>query len=251
MDLAKVKSIEALDLTGRRVLVRADLNVPVKAGTVTSDARIRASVPTLELALGQGAAVVVASHLGRPEEGRFDPDASLAPVAARLGELLGRDVTLLPGIEAMGSVASGEIALLENVRFFAGEKANDDALAQRLAAQCDVFVNDAFGTAHRAQASTHGVARFAPEACAGLLLAAELDALSEDLTRWERTLLAREAEFQALREANDRELTVVRTELSASQQSLSKERRELEESQKRSINQPGRQQRDVEALRSE
>ncbi len=190
MNLANVKSVEALDLAGRRVLVRADLNVPVKDGVVTSDARIRASIPTLELALKAGAAVVVASHLGRPEEGRFDPDASLAPVAAHLGELLGREVTLLADIEAMASVAPGQLALLENVRFFAGEKGNDDALAQRLAGQCDVFVNDAFGTAHRAQASTHGVARFAPEACAGLLLAAELDALSRALAQPEAPMAA-------------------------------------------------------------
>ena len=176
-----IKNISELDLSGQRVLIRADLNVPVEKGRVTSDARIRASLPTIEKALAANAKVVVMSHLGRPTEGEFDPAASLAPVANRLGELLDRTVPVLPEIEHMASVNAGEVALLENVRFFSGEKANADELAQALAAQCDVFVHDAFGTAHRAQASTHGVAKFAQQACAGVLLSGELDALGKAL----------------------------------------------------------------------
>ena len=178
-------------LAGKRVLIREDLNVPVEKGVVTSDARIRAALPTLQRALEAGAAVIALSHLGRPEAGRFDAALSLAPVAKRLGELLGRPVRLagddwLKGVE----VAPGELVLCENVRFNKGEKKDDEALARRLAALCDVFVMDAFGTAHRAEASTHGVARFAPVACAGPLLAAELDALSRALERPARPLLA-------------------------------------------------------------
>ncbi|MGB7213957.1 MAG: phosphoglycerate kinase, partial [Gammaproteobacteria bacterium] len=165
-----------LDLRGKRVLIREDLNVPIKDGEVTSDARIKAAVPTLRKALEQGAAVIVMSHLGRPKEGVFDPAASLEPVARRLSAELGRNVRLvrdwIDGVE----VAPGEIVLAENVRFLPGEKANDEALARKMAALCDVFVMDAFGTAHRAQASTEGVARYANVACAGPLLAAELEA---------------------------------------------------------------------------
>lgn len=170
-----------LDLNQKRVLIREDLNVPVKDGKVSSDARIVASLPTIRLALEKGAAVLVCSHLGRPEEGVFSEENSLAPVAAYLSEALGRDVPLvrdyLNGVE----VKPGEVVLLENVRFNAGEKKNTDALAQQYAALCDVFVMDAFGTAHRAQASTHGVAKFAKTACAGPLLATELEALGKAL----------------------------------------------------------------------
>lgn len=170
-----------LDLSGKRVLIREDLNVPVKDGKVTSDARIRASLPTIRLALEKGAAVLVCSHLGRPEEGVFSEENSLAPVAAYLSEALGREVPLvrdyLNGVE----VKPGEVVLLENVRFNAGEKKNTDELAQKYAALCDVYVMDAFGTAHRAQASTHGAGKFAKVACAGPLLAAELDALGKAL----------------------------------------------------------------------
>ncbi|MDM7858474.1 phosphoglycerate kinase [Thiopseudomonas acetoxidans] len=170
-----------LDLNQKRVLIREDLNVPIKDGKVSSDARIVASLPTIRLALEKGAAVLVCSHLARPEEGVFSEENSLAPVAAYLSEALGRDVPLvrdyLNGVE----VKPGEVVLLENVRFNAGEKKNTDALAQQYAALCDVFVMDAFGTAHRAQASTHGVAKFAKTACAGPLLATELEALGKAL----------------------------------------------------------------------
>lgn len=178
-----VLTMEALDLKGLRVLIREDLNVPVKNGQVTSDARILASLPTIRLALEKGAAVMVCSHLGRPEEGVFSEENSLAPVAAYLSKALGREVPLvrdyLDGVE----VQPGELVLLENVRFNAGEKKNTDELAQKYAALCDVFVMDAFGTAHRAQGSTHGVARFAKTACAGPLLAAELEALGRALDK--------------------------------------------------------------------
>jgi phosphoglycerate kinase len=179
-----------LDLAGKRVLIREDLNVPVKDGAITSDARIRASLPTIRLALDKGARVMLMSHLGRPKEGEFDPALSLEPVAVRLGELLGRRVPLLrdwlDGVE----VAPGEVVLLENVRFNKGEKKDDEALARRMAALCDVYVMDAFGTAHRAEASTHGVGRFAPLACAGPLLAGELVALQTALERPARPLVA-------------------------------------------------------------
>lgn len=172
-----------LDLSGKRVLIREDLNVPVKDGNVASDARIRASLPTIRLALEKGAAVLVCSHLGRPEEGVFSEENSLAPVAAYLSEALGREVPLvrdyLNGVE----VKPGEVVLLENVRFNAGEKKNTDELAQKYAALCDVYVMDAFGTAHRAQASTHGAGKFAKVACAGPLLAAELEALGKALDK--------------------------------------------------------------------
>ena len=179
-----------LDLRGKRVLIREDLNVPIKDGQVTSDARIKAAVPTLRSALERGAAVIVMSHLGRPKEGTFDPAASLEPVARALSKELGRDVPLvrdwIDGVE----VAPGEIVLAENVRFLPGEKANDEALARKMAALCDVFVMDAFGTAHRAQASTEGVARYAKVACAGPLLAAELEALGAALEAPRRPLVA-------------------------------------------------------------
>jgi phosphoglycerate kinase len=178
------------DLAGRRVLVREDLNVPVENGKVSSDARIRAALPTIRLALEKGAAVMLMSHLGRPKEGEFDPQFSLAPVAEHLAGLLGQPVRLqrdwLDGVE----LAPGEVVLCENVRFNVGEKRDDDALARRMAALCDVFVMDAFGTAHRAQASTHGIARFAPVACAGPLLVAELEALGKALHAPARPLVA-------------------------------------------------------------
>ena len=178
------------DLAGRRVLIRADLNVPVRDGEVASDARIRAALPTLRQAAQAGARVMVMSHLGRPAEGAPDPGLSLAPVARRLGGLLGHEVRLagnwLDGLE----VEPGEIVLCENVRFLEGEKADDETLARRMAALCDVYVMDAFGTAHRAQASTRGVARFAPVACAGPLLCAELDALGKALAQPARPLVA-------------------------------------------------------------
>ena len=179
-----------LDLAGRRVLIREDLNVPIKDGAVTSDARIRAALPTLQRAAQAGARVMVMSHLGRPTEGAPDPGLSLAPVARRLGELLGREVRLAENWLHGLDVEDGEIVLCENVRFLEGEKADDEALARRMAALCDVYVMDAFGTAHRAQASTHGVARFAPVACAGPLLAAELEALGKAFARPARPLVA-------------------------------------------------------------
>jgi len=179
-----------LNLGGKRVLVRQDLNVPVKGGKVTSDARIRASLPTIQKALEAGAAVMIMSHLGRPVEGEYAEEFSLAPVAEHMGNLLGKDVKLvkdyLDGVE----IGAGEVAILENVRFNAGEKKNDDALAKKYAALCDVFVMDAFGTAHRAQGSTHGVAKYAPTACAGPLLAGELEALGKALDNPARPMVA-------------------------------------------------------------
>ena len=166
MNIPHITSMSELVLSGKRVLIRADLNVPLSDGRVTSDTRIRASVPTIEAALRQGASVVVMSHLGRPKEDSFDASASLAPVAGRLGELLDAPVALLSGLEDCSMVHAGQVALLENVRFLRGEKADDESLARRMAAVCDVFVMDAFGTAHRAQASTHGVAKYAPRVCA-------------------------------------------------------------------------------------
>ncbi|MCG5513951.1 phosphoglycerate kinase [Ectothiorhodospira shaposhnikovii] len=179
-----------LDLKGKRVLIREDLNVPVKDGKVTSDARIRASLPTIEHAMKAGARVMLMSHLGRPEEGVFSEADSLAPVAAHLSGLLGKEVRLvrdyLNGVE----VAEGEVVLLENVRFNPGEKKDDEALSKQYAALCDIYVMDAFGTAHRAQASTHGAGKFAPVACAGPLLAAELEALGKALDNPKRPLVA-------------------------------------------------------------
>ncbi|WP_313407240.1 phosphoglycerate kinase [Stutzerimonas kunmingensis] len=170
-----------LDLQGKRVLIREDLNVPVKDGAVKSDARILASLPTIKLALEKGAAVLVCSHLGRPEEGVYSEEDSLKPVADYLSKALGREVPLIKDYLEGVEVQPGQLVLLENVRFNKGEKKNADELAQKYAALCDVFVMDAFGTAHRAQGSTHGVAKFAKVACAGPLLAAELDALGKAL----------------------------------------------------------------------
>jgi phosphoglycerate kinase len=185
-----MKLMSNLDLAGKRVLIREDLNVPLKAGQVSSDARIRAALPTLRQALAAGAKVLIMSHLGRPEEGVFAEEFSLAPVAERLSELLGQPVSLLRNWQQGVTLDNGEIALLENVRFNPGEKKDDETLSRAYAALCDVFVMDAFGTAHRAQASTHGVARFAPVACAGPLLAAELDALDKALANPARPLVA-------------------------------------------------------------
>ena len=185
-----VLAMTDLDLAGRRVLIREDLNVPFKNGEVTSDARLRAALPTLRRAADAGARVMVMSHLGRPQEGTPDPAFSLAPVARRLGVLLGREVRLAEDWLGGLDVAPGGIVLCENVRFLEGETADDEALARRMAALCDIYVMDAFGTAHRAQASTHGVARFAPVACAGPLLCAELDALGKALAQPARPLVA-------------------------------------------------------------
>ena len=187
--MPRFKRMQDLELAGKRLLIREDLNVPVRGGVVASDARILAALPTLQMALERGARIIVLSHLGRPQEGQFDAAFSLAPVAARLGELLGRSVPLLPSIEA-AAAAEGPIALLENTRFLVGEKANDDALAERLASLGDIFVMDAFAVAHRAQASTEGVARHASLACAGPLLSSELDSLSRALENPERPLVA-------------------------------------------------------------
>lgn len=176
-----VLKMTELDLRGKRVLIREDLNVPIKNGVVTSDARIRASLPTIEHALLAGAKVIVMSHLGRPEEGVYDEASSIKPVAQHLARLLGRKVPVITDFRAGIDLADGELVLLENVRFNHGEKKDSDELSHAYAALCDIFVMDAFGTAHRAQASTHGVAKFAPIACAGPLLAAELDALGKAL----------------------------------------------------------------------
>ena len=183
MNLPLITAMSELVLSGKRVLIRADLNVPLSDGKVTSDTRIRASLPTIQAALSQGASVVVMSHLGRPKEGSFDASASLAPVAQRLSELLDTSVALLPELDDCQHVQAGQVALLENVRFLRGEKVDDETLARRMASVCDVFVMDAFGTAHRAQASTHGVAKYAPSVCAGLLLDAELRAFQQTLAQ--------------------------------------------------------------------
>jgi phosphoglycerate kinase len=181
-----------LPLAGKRVFIRADLNVPQDdAGNITEDTRIRASVPGVEHALKAGAAVMVTSHLGRPAEGELKPEDSLAPIAKRLGELLGRPVPLVANwVDGGFEVKPGEVVMLENCRVNKGEKKNDEALARKMAALCDIYVNDAFGTAHRAEATTHGIARFAKIACAGPLMAAELDALSRALAHPARPLVA-------------------------------------------------------------
>jgi phosphoglycerate kinase len=179
-----------VDLRGKRVFIRADLNVPCEGGRITDDTRIRASVPAIRAALEQGAAVMVASHLGRPKEGQFDPNESLAPVARRLSELLEKEVPLVRDWLGGVKVACGEVVMLENCRFNVGEKKDDENLSRKIAALCDVYVNDAFGTAHRAEATTHGVARFAKVACAGPLMAAELDALARSLSNPKRPLVA-------------------------------------------------------------
>ena len=185
-----IQNMIDLDLSGKRVLIRQDLNVPVKNGQVTSDIRIQASIPTIEKALAAGAAVMVLSHLGRPVEGEYDNASSLKPVADRLSTLLGKPVRLekdwLNGID----IKPGEVVLCENVRFNVGEEKNSDELGKKMAALCDIFVMDAFGTAHRAQASTHSVAKYAPDACAGPLLASELDALGKALKTPVKPLVA-------------------------------------------------------------
>jgi len=178
-------------LQGKRVFIRADLNVPQDAaGNITEDTRVRASVPAIRQALDAGAAVMVTSHLGRPTEGEFKPEDSLAPIAKRLAELLGQPVELRQNWVEGVDVAPGQVVLLENCRVNKGEKKNSDELAQKIAKLCDIYVNDAFGTAHRAEATTHGVAKFAPVACAGPLLAAELDALGKALNQPARPLVA-------------------------------------------------------------
>ena len=178
-------------IAGKRVFIRADLNVPQDdAGNITEDTRIRASVPCVKMALDAGAAVMVTSHLGRPTEGEFKPEDTLAPVAARMSELLGREVRLVSNWVDGVEVAPGEVVMLENCRLNKGEKKNKEDLAQKMAALCDVFVHDAFGTAHRAEASTYGIAQFAPVACAGPLLAAEIDAISKALANPKRPLVA-------------------------------------------------------------
>ncbi|MFN3297176.1 phosphoglycerate kinase [Caldimonas sp.] len=178
-------------VAGRRVFIRADLNVPLDdAGRITEDTRIRASVPCIEMALQAGAAVMVTSHLGRPTEGEFKPEDSLAPVAQRLGELLGREVPLRANWVDGVDVQPGQVVLLENCRLNKGEKKNDETLARKMAALCDIFVHDAFGTAHRAEASTYGIAQFAKVACAGPLLAAEIDAITRALASPKRPLVA-------------------------------------------------------------
>ena len=183
----KFKRMSDVDLRGKRVFIRADLNVPLEDGRITDDMRIRASVPGIKLALERGAAVMVTSHLGRPTEGELKPEDSLAPVAKRLGELLGRDV---PVVRDWVKGVDGQVVMLENCRVNKGEKKDDPELAKKIAALCDVYVNDAFGTAHRAEATTHGVARFAKVACAGPLMAAELEALGKALGNPARPLVA-------------------------------------------------------------
>jgi phosphoglycerate kinase len=183
--------IAAGKVAGKRVFIRADLNVPQDAaGNITEDTRIRASLPCIELALQAGAAVMVTSHLGRPTEGEFKPADSLAPVAKRLGELLGREVILQADWVDGVAIAPGQLLLLENCRLNPGEKKNSEILARKMALLCDIFVHDAFGTAHRAEASTYGIAQYAPIACAGPLLAAEIDAISKALAKPQRPLIA-------------------------------------------------------------
>ena len=190
MHLPYIKSVRDVDLKNKRVLIRADLNVPVSDGLVTSDARIQASLATIKAVMDEGASVVVMSHLGRPSEGEYAQEFSLLPVARRLSQLLELSVPLLAQPEDCSSVGFGELGLLENVRFLAGEKSNSTELSKRLADQCDVFVMDAFGTAHRAHASTHGVAELAPVACSGLLLDAELNAFQSTLSAPAKPMVA-------------------------------------------------------------
>ncbi len=186
-----VLEMTGLDLAGKRVLIRQDLNVPVKHGAVTSDQRIRASLPTIQSCIDAGARLMIMSHLGRPEEGHPDEQFSLQPVADYLGRALGREVPLVTDyLQRAPAMANGDVVLLENVRFNAGEKDDDEGLARQYAALCDIYVMDAFGTAHRAQASTHGAGQFAPIACAGPLLAAELDALGKALDEPARPVVA-------------------------------------------------------------
>jgi phosphoglycerate kinase len=193
--MSSIRRLADVDVRGRKVFIRADLNVPQDdAGRITDDTRIRASVPGIRDALARGAAVMVTSHLGRPTEGQFSAADSMAPVAARLAELLGQDVPLVrdwvDGGEWHRALKPGEVVLLENCRFNKGEKKDDEALARKMAALCDVYVNDAFGTAHRAEATTHGIGRFAGVACAGPLMAAEVDALTRALANPRRPLVA-------------------------------------------------------------
>lgn len=187
----KVLRMGDVDLAGKRVMIREDLNVPVHEGRVTSDARIRAALPTIRQALHAGAKVFILSHLGRPTEGKYDPELSLAPVAVRLSELLGKAVPLRQNwLEGGVDTQFGEAVLCENVRFEKGEKKDDEELARKMASLCDVYVMDAFGTAHRAEASTHGIAKYAPVACAGPLLVGELEALERALEKPARPLVA-------------------------------------------------------------
>lgn len=185
-----IKKMTDLDLSGKKLLIRQDLNVPIKDGKVVSDVRIQASLPTIKQALEAGAAVILMSHLGRPSEGEFEPAYSLAPVAEHLSGLLNQSVPLISNCLDGVKVQPGEAVLCENVRFNVGEKADDETLARKMAALCDIYVMDAFGTAHRAQASTHGVAKFAPLACAGPLLASELEALGLALKNPARPMVA-------------------------------------------------------------
>ncbi len=186
-----ILTMSDLDLSGKRVLIRQDLNVPVKDGKVTSDARIRASLPTIQKALDAGAKVMLMSHLGRPDEGKPEDELSLGPVASHLAGMLGKDVRLVKDyLRSVPQLNDGEVVLLENVRFNVGEKKDDESLAKQYASLCDVYVMDAFGTAHRAQASTHGVGVYAPTACAGPLLSGELDALGKALDNPARPLVA-------------------------------------------------------------
>ena len=183
--------IAAGKVAGQRVFIRADLNVPQDdAGNITEDTRIRASIPAIEAALKAGAAVMVTSHLGRPTEGEFKPEDSLAPVAARMGELMGREIPVVANWVDGVQVAPGQLVMLENCRLNKGEKKNNEELARKMAALCDIFVNDAFGTAHRAEGTTYGIAQFAPIACAGPLLAAEIDAITKALAHPKRPLVA-------------------------------------------------------------
>ena len=188
----QVKKLTELDVRGKKVFIRADLNVPQDdAGNITEDTRIRASLPSIQYCLDNGAAVMVTSHLGRPTEGTVGPDDTLAPVAVRLGQLLHRPVRLVADwVEGGFDVKPGEVVLLENCRCNKGEKKDNEALAKKMAALCDVYVNDAFGTAHRAEATTHGIARFAPVACAGILMGGEIDALGKALQSPQRPLVA-------------------------------------------------------------
>ncbi len=188
----QVKKLTELDVRGKKVFIRADLNVPQDdAGNITEDTRIRASLPSIQYCLDNGAAVMVTSHLGRPTEGTVGPDDTLAPVAVRLGQLLHRPVRLVADwVEGGFELKPGEVVLLENCRCNKGEKKDNEELAKKMAALCDVYVNDAFGTAHRAEATTHGIARFAPVACAGILMGAEIDALGKALQSPQRPLVA-------------------------------------------------------------
>ncbi len=188
----QVKKLTDLDVKGKKVFIRADLNVPQDdAGNITEDTRIRASIPSIKYALEGGAAVMVTSHLGRPTEGELKADDTLAPVAVRLGQMLGKPVRLIQNwVDGGFEVAPGEVVLLENCRCNKGEKKDNEELARKMAALCDIYVNDAFGTAHRAEATTHGIARFAPVACAGILMGAEIDALGKALHAPKRPLVA-------------------------------------------------------------